>query len=542
HRGASPADFEGRSRRSQSPGRRPRVSRTKPAATQPAFRVPPMLSPGLGRSAGPGAGDTESSGPGGSCSADPRRERKWGSELRLPETAQLKPGNLLLRPRRFPAASTGRGERGGERETEELRRLLAQGRHTAGRRREARLPSLPPAHPCRAVRRPSRAPICRNFARLPGAAPPSAPRLPGQRRDALALGWGRDSFRAGRAEQAGTLISTQTPGYVLATHCQPQAEEDMCIDPSMRPKIRRLSETYIEQLFGLDDQLGNLQMGKYLATSWSLNLAGKALPLPVGEKTMLQTWDCCASRNYRLPEIYPPSSDLKAAFREVGEEDGAGFQIQPEASACCLWCPSGGWWNHLVDFLKTTVYHPHDSRIDDKSISWRDITIMPINEDAVMAEKMARAKEHSNFRFKKYVFCHWHAYVKDRKKQLRAILFRIQQTIYYQKQIIMLTKWREKARRKYKMREDEMLLQHEIHLKTWKSKFKPTEDELTFSGQSVSKVSFVFDISLLPERAILQVCMHLCVFTSYFHNACFKNGFMNLTCLTETIFQRNIFF
>ncbi|XP_005863050.2 PREDICTED: F-box/LRR-repeat protein 13 [Myotis brandtii] len=30
---------------------------------------------------------------------------------------------------------------------------------------------------------------------------------------------------------------------------------DMCIDPSMKPKIRKLSETYLEQLFGLDDQL-----------------------------------------------------------------------------------------------------------------------------------------------------------------------------------------------------------------------------------------------------------------------------------------------
>ncbi|XP_077012099.1 F-box and leucine-rich repeat protein 13 isoform X3 [Tamandua tetradactyla] len=30
---------------------------------------------------------------------------------------------------------------------------------------------------------------------------------------------------------------------------------DLCIDPSMKPKIRRLSETYLEQLFGLDDQL-----------------------------------------------------------------------------------------------------------------------------------------------------------------------------------------------------------------------------------------------------------------------------------------------
>lgn len=29
----------------------------------------------------------------------------------------------------------------------------------------------------------------------------------------------------------------------------------MCIDPAMKPKIRRLSETYLEQLFGLDDQL-----------------------------------------------------------------------------------------------------------------------------------------------------------------------------------------------------------------------------------------------------------------------------------------------
>ncbi|XP_075812434.1 F-box and leucine-rich repeat protein 13 [Microtus pennsylvanicus] len=30
---------------------------------------------------------------------------------------------------------------------------------------------------------------------------------------------------------------------------------DMCIDPALRPRLRRLSETYLEQLFGLDDQL-----------------------------------------------------------------------------------------------------------------------------------------------------------------------------------------------------------------------------------------------------------------------------------------------
>ncbi|KAH0513682.1 F-box/LRR-repeat protein 13 [Microtus ochrogaster] len=30
---------------------------------------------------------------------------------------------------------------------------------------------------------------------------------------------------------------------------------DMCIDPALKPRLRRLSETYLEQLFGLDDQL-----------------------------------------------------------------------------------------------------------------------------------------------------------------------------------------------------------------------------------------------------------------------------------------------
>ncbi|XP_006775010.1 PREDICTED: F-box/LRR-repeat protein 13 [Myotis davidii] len=35
---------------------------------------------------------------------------------------------------------------------------------------------------------------------------------------------------------------------------------DMCIDPSMKPKVRRLSETYLEQLFGLDDQLVRINL------------------------------------------------------------------------------------------------------------------------------------------------------------------------------------------------------------------------------------------------------------------------------------------
>ncbi|XP_012576213.1 PREDICTED: F-box/LRR-repeat protein 13 [Condylura cristata] len=194
---------------------------------------------------------------------------------------------------------------------------------------------------------------------------------------------------------------------------------DMCIDPSIRPKIRRLSETYMEQLFGLDDQL-------------------------------------------MTPELM-----IKACTFYTGR------------------------------LMKTHF------------CSWRDIAIPVINDDAVMAEKMARAKDYNNFKFKKYVFCRWHAYVKDRKERLQAVLSRIQQIVHNQKQITILTKWRAKARQKYKMREDALLLQHEIQLKTWKSKLKPAADEPTFHGQSISKVSYVFDISLLPERAILQIFFYL---------------------------------
>ncbi|XP_054548485.1 dynein regulatory complex subunit 6 isoform X2 [Talpa occidentalis] len=190
---------------------------------------------------------------------------------------------------------------------------------------------------------------------------------------------------------------------------------DMCIDPSIKPKIRRLSETYLEQLFGLDDQL-------------------------------------------MTPELM-----IKACTFYTGR------------------------------LIKTHF------------CSWRDIAIPPINEDAVMAEKMAKAEEYSNFKFKKYVFCLWRAYVKDRKERLQAVLLRIQEIIHYQKQIIILMKWRDKARQKYKMREDELLLQHEMQLKTWKNKLKPAGDEPTFPGQGGSKASFIFDISLLPERAILQI-------------------------------------
>ncbi|XP_072647554.1 F-box and leucine-rich repeat protein 13 isoform X10 [Canis lupus baileyi] len=55
---------------------------------------------------------------------------------------------------------------------------------------------------------------------------------------------------------------------------------DMCIDPSMKPKIRRLSETYMEQLFGLDDQLmlkHELQLRKWRS---KVKVAAKEEPIP----------------------------------------------------------------------------------------------------------------------------------------------------------------------------------------------------------------------------------------------------------------------
>lgn len=43
---------------------------------------------------------------------------------------------------------------------------------------------------------------------------------------------------------------------------------DMCIAPSMKPNIRRLSETYLEQLFELDDQLDNQLLHNLEPEDW----------------------------------------------------------------------------------------------------------------------------------------------------------------------------------------------------------------------------------------------------------------------------------
>ncbi|XP_025729030.1 F-box and leucine-rich repeat protein 13 [Callorhinus ursinus] len=200
---------------------------------------------------------------------------------------------------------------------------------------------------------------------------------------------------------------------------------DMCIDPSMRPKIRRLSETYMEQLFGLDDQL-------------------------------------------MTPELM-----IKACTFYTG---------------------------HLV---KTHF------------CTWRDTVIPLINEDELLAEKMEKAMEYDNFRLQKYIFRLWQSYTEGQKKQLTAILLRMQKMCHRYKLIAILTKWRDKARQEYKKREDELMLKHELQLLKWRSKLKlkVVAKEL-FPEQSASGTSLAgeipeCDISLLPERVISRIFAYL---------------------------------
>ncbi|XP_036912939.1 dynein regulatory complex subunit 6 [Sturnira hondurensis] len=202
---------------------------------------------------------------------------------------------------------------------------------------------------------------------------------------------------------------------------------DMCIDPAMKPKIRRLSETYLEQLFGLDDQL-------------------------------------------MTPELM-----IKACTFYTG---------------------------HLV---KTHF------------CSWKDLRIPRTDEDEILPEKKERAMNYNNFRLQKYVFRHWHSYVKAQKEQLKDILLRIQQIFHYNKLINILTKWRDKARHQYQKREHELLLKHELQLKKWRNKIKyqrAVEEQVIPPEQKLLEDSFVgeipeCDISQLPERAVLQIFFYL---------------------------------
>ncbi|XP_047681854.1 dynein regulatory complex subunit 6 isoform X5 [Prionailurus viverrinus] len=202
---------------------------------------------------------------------------------------------------------------------------------------------------------------------------------------------------------------------------------DMCIDPSMRPKIRRLSETYMEQLFGLDDQL-------------------------------------------MTPELM-----IKACTFYTGR------------------------------LVKTHF------------CSWRDIAIPLTNEDDELAEKIERAMKYNNFRLQKYAFHLWHSYVKGQKKQLTDTLSQVQKMLHCYKLTAILTKWRDKARLKYKKREDELILKHELQLLKWRNNLKlkvAANEESIFPEPSLSKVSLEgnipeCDISLLPQRAVSQIFFYL---------------------------------
>lgn len=52
--------------------------------------------------------------------------------------------------------------------------------------------------------------------------------------------------------------------------------------------------------------------------------------------------------------------------------------------------------------------------------SWKNTAIPHINEGDIQAEKMEKAIEYNNLKLQKYVFCHWHSYVKSKKEQLKG--------------------------------------------------------------------------------------------------------------------------
>ncbi|XP_012602722.2 F-box and leucine-rich repeat protein 13 isoform X3 [Microcebus murinus] len=199
---------------------------------------------------------------------------------------------------------------------------------------------------------------------------------------------------------------------------------DMCIEPSMKPKIRRLSETYLEQLFGLDDQL-------------------------------------------MTPELM-----IKACTFYTGR------------------------------LVKTHF------------CTWRDIAIPTVREDEVLDKKMKIAAARYNFRLQKSVFNRWHVYIENQKEIFNDIITRIRQIFCCHKLTVILKIWREKAKRKNKEKEDEMLLKHELQLQQWKDKLAVHETSVSHDEHSLSKDYFEgdtqeFDISLFPDRAISQIFFYL---------------------------------
>ncbi|XP_055974486.1 F-box and leucine-rich repeat protein 13 [Sorex fumeus] len=195
---------------------------------------------------------------------------------------------------------------------------------------------------------------------------------------------------------------------------------DMCIDPLLKPTIRRLSETYMEQLFGLDDQL-------------------------------------------MTPELM-----IKACTFYTG---------------------------HLIKTHFAT---------------WRDTIIPTSTEDEVMTEKMRRAEKHSNLQHMKHAFYLWYSYTKSQKENARVVLLQLQKTFIHQKLVFTLHKWKNKAKEKRQLRDYKLqLLNHELQLSKWRSKLiiKSSQESILSDKTEV----FEFDISQLPEKAILQIFFYLTI-------------------------------
>ncbi|XP_048195832.1 dynein regulatory complex subunit 6-like [Perognathus longimembris pacificus] len=78
------------------------------------------------------------------------------------------------------------------------------------------------------------------------------------------------------------------------------------------------------------------------------------------------------------------------------------------------------------------------------------------------------------------------------------------------RQKIFIAHWREETKRRIQVRETEMVLEHEMQLKTYRHMLKSRRTDGSDSTDSSSELlSLAFDISLLPERAILQIFLYL---------------------------------
>ncbi|XP_050638697.1 dynein regulatory complex subunit 6 isoform X4 [Macaca thibetana thibetana] len=214
--------------------------------------------------------------------------KEMGSELRLPETAQLKAYNRPLQPGASRRLLPGEAGRGAGRQEGRLGRCAPRGDAWA-LNPEPSFPSLllwheaslPPS--CPGQRSEGRCPV--QPRPLVARTTPARTRLlvparGGYQRSFSVRPWAMASLRNANPRLKNYFKENYIPQVCEALLCGilvtcPEDPLrylegmimviiksglqnllwDMCIAPSMKPNIRRLSETYLEQLFELDDQL-----------------------------------------------------------------------------------------------------------------------------------------------------------------------------------------------------------------------------------------------------------------------------------------------